>query len=185
VGALYHDVGKIPNRGAFIENQQSANPHDALTPAESADLIRRHVPDGVAMVRANRLGERIADFVREHHGTRSIEYFLDKARRSGQPFAAGDYQYPGPRPQSKETAILMIADQVEATSRTMSQAGEEQYRAAIESTLERLRTEGQLAESPLTLSDLEGISHAVVRVLVGMHHHRVEYPTAAPDVADR
>jgi len=176
VGALYHDVGKIPNRNVFIENQSAGNPHDALDPVESARLIRAHVLDGVAMIREHGLGERIADFVREHHGTRVIEYFLERARQAGGPVDPGDYRYPGPRPRSRETAILMIADQVEAISRTMPGAGPDDLQAMVAATIERVRIEGQLDEAPLALTDVDQIRQALVRALIGMHHRRIDYP---------
>jgi cyclic-di-AMP phosphodiesterase PgpH len=185
VGALYHDVGKLGNRLLFVENQSAVNPHDALSPRESARLIRAHVLDGVRMVRDQGLGERIVDFVLEHHGTRCIEYFLERARRGGGPVDVSDYRYPGPRPRSKETAILMIADQVEAIGRTMSGAGADAYRDMVETTIDRLRGEGQFDEAPVTLRDLNQIRQALARVLEGMHHHRVAYPSQPSDPAPR
>jgi putative nucleotidyltransferase with HDIG domain len=180
VGALYHDVGKLADRDLFIENQAATNPHDTLAPLESARRIRAHVEEGVRIVREYRLGERIADFVREHHGTRPIEYFLHKARTAAAAVDPADYQYPGPRPRSKETAILMIADQVEATSRAMPGASSDQRREMIASTIDRLRDEGQLDDAPVTLRDLERIREALAEVLAGMNHRRVEYPGQRP-----
>jgi membrane-associated HD superfamily phosphohydrolase len=147
-----------------------------MMPADSARLIRRHVPDGVALVAEYRLGEPVPDFVREHHGTRWIEYFAHKAREAGLDCEPGDFQYPGPRPRSKETAILMIADQVEAISRTMPHATADDYRNLVRDVVDRLRTEGQLDQAPLTLRDLDRIRESIAGAVAGMHHRRIEYP---------
>lgn len=183
VGALYHDVGKTTNSGLFVENQSSGNPHDSLSAAESASLIRAHVADGVAILREYGLPARIADFVREHHGTRLLTHLFDCAREHDSGCEAGDFQYPGPRPRSRETAILMIADQVEATSRTMPGAGADGYREMVDRTIDRLRVEHQLDDAPLTLRDIARLRDALVAVLVGMHHHRIEYPSPRPVAA--
>jgi putative nucleotidyltransferase with HDIG domain len=180
VGALYHDVGKIVNPGLFVENQSGLNVHDHLSPQESARLIRTHVADGVRLVRAHRLGERIADFIREHHGTSAITYFLQRARQLGEPLDEADFRYEGPPPRSRETGILMIVDQVEATARTMHGRTGDEYRKMVRQTIDRIRQEGQLDVCPLTLHDLSLIEAAVVEVLAGMNHRRVEYP---PQVA--
>jgi putative nucleotidyltransferase with HDIG domain len=179
VGALYHDVGKIVNPTLFVENQSGLNAHDRLSPQESARLIRTHVADGVRLVRAHRLGERIADFVREHHGTSPITYFLQRARQLGEAPDEADFRYQGPPPRSRETGILMIVDQVEATARTMRGRTDQEYRAMVRQTIDRIRQEGQLNLCPLTLHDLSLIEDAVVEVLAGMNHRRVEYPPQA------
>jgi cyclic-di-AMP phosphodiesterase PgpH len=176
VGSLYHDAGKSAVPQFFIENQQGVNPHDELGAEESARIIREHVTRGVSMVRKNKLGERIADFVREHHGTGWIKYFVRRAQEQGLEIKPELYRYPGPRPQSKETGILMIADQVEATSRSMDDKTEPAFREMVLQTVERIRSEGQLDECPLTLQDLALLQEALVEVLTGIHHHRVKYP---------
>jgi cyclic-di-AMP phosphodiesterase PgpH len=181
VGALYHDVGKILNRGLFVENQSSKNPHDELSPVDSARLILAHVPDGVGILGEYDLPDRIADFVREHHGTRLLSHFLDGARAAGMTCDTREFQYAGPRPRSRETAILMIADQVEATSRTISGADADRYRQMITQTIDRLTEERQFDEAPITLGDLARIREALVVVLVGMNHHRIEYPRPSPE----
>ena len=177
IGSLFHDAGKSANPLFFVENQKGKNPHDELDPVESASIIRSHVTDGVKLVRTYGLNERIADFVREHHGTGSIKYFLDKAQKQGGQVDLDNFYYPGPKPRSKETGILMIADQVEATSRTMEDKSTDGFRAMVRRTIARIHDEGQLDECPLTLQDLAKIQEAFVQVLSGIHHHRIKYPS--------
>ena len=176
VGALYHDAGKSLHPEFFIENQRGKNPHDSMTPEESAKAIQAHVSDGVELILKHGLGEKIAAFAREHHGTDQIKYFLTKAQKSGQEVDEKYFTYPGPKPRSKETGILMIVDQVEATSRTMPNASEEEYREMVLNTIDRCRTSGQLDDSPLTLSDVAKINDALVQVLTGIYHKRIKYP---------
>lgn len=176
VGALYHDAGKTQNPKFFAENQSGKNPHDDIPPIQSAEIIREHVTSGVRLVRKHRLGETIADFVREHHGTGLIKYFIAKAQKTEKEVNPEDYRYPGPKPHSKETGILMIADQVEATARTMAGANEGEYKTMVLQTIERIRSEKQLDECPLSLKDLAKIQVAFVQVLTGIHHQRVKYP---------
>ena len=176
VGALYHDVGKIDDPGVFIENQVGPNPHDALPPDESARAIRRHVTEGVQLVGRYGLGERVADFVREHHGTRPIVYFLERARAAGLSVDEAAYTYPGPRPASRETAILMLADQVEAVARANPGRDAADYRATVAATIEHLRGEGQLDEAPITAAEFAGIRDALAEALVRVHHRRIPYP---------
>ncbi len=183
VGSLYHDVGKIENPGFFVENQTGPNEHDRLTPQESARVIRAHVTDGVTLVQAHRLGARIAGFVREHHGSSTATYFLAKARERLETPNEDDFRYPGPPPSSRETAVVMIADQVEAIGRTMRGSPPEQYQAMVHGTIDRIRQSGQLNRCPLTLHELSVIEEAMVAVLVGMNHRRVDYPgQAAPPI---
>jgi len=176
VGALYHDAGKTENPALFVENQTGISAHGHLAPLESVRGIRAHVADGVRLARAYRLGEQIVDFVREHQGTIPIRYFLEEARRRGDAVNEDDFRYDGPTPRSRETGILMIADQVEAASRRMPGCTGEEYRAMVRKTIDRARQDGQLDGCPLTLHDLPVIEQAMVQVLVGMHHRRVEYP---------
>lgn len=176
VGTLYHDVGKLERPAFFTENQRGTNPHDQLPPEESARLIRAHVPDGLALIRQHGISDQIADFVREHHGTNLMASFAARAEDQGLPIDSAVFRYPGPRPRSKETAILMIADQVEATARSMADANESAYRQMVDRTIERIRTEGQMDDAPLTLGDLHRIQDALVTALVDSNHRRVAYP---------
>lgn len=183
VGALYHDAGKTEQPELFVENQHERNPHDDLPPHESARRIIAHVEAGVRLVREFGLGERIADFVREHHGTSLVRYFMARAAAQG-PVDAAAFQYPGPRPGSAETGILMLADQVEATARAMDAPTPEGLRAMVQQTIDRTLAEGQLDECPLTVQQLASVREAFVQVLMGAHHRRIKYP-GQPATFDR
>lgn len=183
VGALYHDVGKLNNPQFFIENQMpgALNPHDRLDPYTSADIILRHVSDGVALARKHHLPERICNFISEHHGTMLTRYQYVKAVEA----AGGDetqidkeqFRYPGPRPQSRETAILMLADGCEARVRAEQPRDESQMRELIKSVVQQRASSGQLDDTELTLRDLERISDSFTTTLRGIYHPRIEYPT--------
>ena len=185
VGGLYHDVGKTNAPEYFIENQHGSNPHDALEPADSARILRAHVIDGVELVNEHRMGERIADFVREHHGSSEMRLLRDKAEALGQSFAADTFRYPGPRPRSRETGILMIADQLEATARSKAPADDAECDAVVRTTIERIRDEGQLDESGLTKADLALAHRGFSRALQAMHHRRLSYPSSGPGATRR
>jgi putative nucleotidyltransferase with HDIG domain len=192
VGALFHDVGKSLNPTFFIENQPSegVNPHDTLDPKESASIIIAHVKDGAALARKHRLPRRIDDFILEHHGTMITRYQQSKAIE-----AAGgdksqvddtDFQYPGPRPRSRETALLMLADGTEARARAIRPQGEEEIRELVLATIEAAQKQRQLDNTQLTLQDLSIITDAFVTILKGTHHSRIPYPkeyTAKPQPA--
>jgi hypothetical protein len=178
VGALYHDAGKTERPDCFTENQQGGNPHDHMAPIDSARAIIGHVEAGVRLVRKFGLGERVADFVREHHGTSTVRSFLVKAQQGGDPVDPGDFRYPGPRPRSRETAILMIADQVEATARSMDAPSEDDLRAMVRATIERNQGERQFDDCPLSLQELATIGDTLTQVLASVHHRRIKYPTA-------
>jgi putative nucleotidyltransferase with HDIG domain len=178
VGGLYHDVGKMNAPAYFIENQHGQNPHDDLEPAESARILRAHVTDGVELVNEHRMGQRIADFVREHHGSGEMRLLREKAASLAQSFSEDTYRYPGPRPRSRETGILMIADQLEATARAKAPADEAECNAIVRSTIERILGEGQLDESLLTKSDLALAEQGFSRALQAMYHRRLSYPTS-------
>ena len=178
VGGLYHDVGKLHAPDYFIENQRGANPHDLLPPWESARVLRAHVIDGVRLVLEHRMGERVADFVREHHGASTMRLFAEKARGLAQTTDdTEDYRYPGPWPQSRETAIVMIADQLEASARARPPADLDACQTLVRDTIERLRAEGALAQAGFRPRDLERIELALARSLQAMYHHRPTYPS--------
>jgi len=180
VGGLYHDVGKMRAPTFFIENQRDVNPHDGLDPRESAAILRAHVSDGVDLVRAHGLGERIVDFVREHHGTCVMRPFQAKAAgldRSPEP--EHTYRYSGPAPRSRETAIVMIADQLEATARAAPPADDAARHEVVRRTLAHIRDENQLEASGLSSDDLTAIQTGLERALGAMYHHRMTYPLAA------
>ena len=179
VGALFHDVGKTAAPEHFVENQDDEGP-DHLSTAERARVLRAHVTDGVALIHEYRLGERVAEFVREHHGTSKMRSLIERARRDGTTDPAM-LRYPGPRPQSKETALLMIADQLEAAARSTPLQTLESCVALARKTAERIKAEGQLAESGLSHDEIESAVLAFAGVLHAIHHRRFSYPE--PQVA--
>lgn len=182
VGALFHDVGKSANPLFFIENQLSSqiNSHDDLAPEVSAEAIIRHVPDGLKLARKYRLPRRLYDFIAEHHGTLITRYQYNRAVQN----AGGDaskvdesqFRYPGPSPRSKETAILMLADGVEARARAEHPRNDDEMRNLIRNVIERCQKEGQLEGTPLSQSDLASITESFVATLRVATHPRLEYP---------
>jgi hypothetical protein len=181
VGCYYHDVGKLRNPGYFMENQGLArSPHAQLTPGQSAEVIRRHVEDGLALARQYRLPEVIQRFIPMHHGTQEISYFLERQRESnpGVP-ANGAFTYPGPLPQTAETAVALLADSVEAALRVLDEPTSETIEDAITHLVTSRVEAGQLREAPLTLRQIETVRVAFVKMLAGMHHNRVAYPEDA------
>jgi putative nucleotidyltransferase with HDIG domain len=178
-GVYYHDVGKMARPQFFIENQpRGRNPHDRIPPAKSAEVIKAHVTEGLRMARDARLPEDVKQFIREHHGTTRISYFLEKAREAGGEPDPEEYRYPGPRPRSRETAVVMLADGVESAARTLVDPDEEGIRELVQSMISARVEDGQLDESPLTLRDLDEIEDEFVRILAHIYHKRIEYPEA-------
>ena len=190
VGAYYHDIGKVAQPEYFAENQRGGvNPHTSLSPEASARIVSRHVQDGMEMATAAGLPEDVIDFIREHHGTTRLTYFWHKAEQQGQGHrrVASDFVYPGPRPRSKETAVVMLADSVEAACRVVSDPSPESFREAVRRIVEMKLEEHQLDEADLTFRDLAIVQEKFVSVLGGIHHHRIDYPTVslhAPEVRD-
>ena len=183
VGGLYHDVGKVRAPGYCFENQTGANPHHALAPEESARILRAHVNDGVELVTAHHMGRRVADFVREHHGTGEMRVFFDKAKRLDPDAAAALFHYQGPRPRSKETAIVMIADQLEALARSSPPADLSACEEITARTMNRILDSGQLADAPLDGRDRDKVRAALARTVFAMYHRRLAYPPDRPAVA--
>jgi hypothetical protein len=179
VGALYHDVGKMDAPEIFTENQRSANPLEALEPTDGARAILAHVDRGVELLRQYRVGGRIADFAREHHGTGALASFLRMAEEAGAKPDPEDFRYPGPRPRSRETAVVMMADKIEATARSQGASSEADFRAIVSATLDDLLDDGQFDDSPLTLRDLSRLQDAFVAAPTSLHHTRVPYPVLA------
>ncbi|MCD4690453.1 HDIG domain-containing protein, partial [bacterium] len=192
VGAYYHDIGKLVNPGYFIENQQGldadASKHTGLKPKVSSLVIRAHVKDGVELGRKEKVPEPIIDFIREHHGTSLMEFFYNRAREDAEDpddVSASDYCYPGPRPRSKESAILMLADVLEARTRSIGDSmTPRRIESEIEEAIEKRWKAHQLDDAELALSDLRKIREAFFRVLVGMYHQRVKYPDQADEESD-
>jgi putative nucleotidyltransferase with HDIG domain len=185
VGAYYHDIGKLRKPQYFVENQQRGrNPHDKLKPSTSAAIIRNHVRDGVELAAQHNVPRAVAAFITEHHGTMQISYFLNKAReRDGGVVNAAEYTYPGPVPQSVETAVLMLADGVEASARVVSDPTPEKLREVIEHITKMRIEQGQLREAPITLKQLEIVKEQFARVLMGTYHSRIDYPAASGGVS--
>jgi hypothetical protein len=182
VGCYYHDVGKLKKPQHFVENQTpGSNPHDKLKPEVSAAIIRNHVRDGLALADEAKLPEVVKAFIPEHHGTMEITYFLERARSRGADtdLKTEDYRYPGPRPQSVETAAAMLADGVEAAIRVLEEPTPEKLGSAIEHIIKHRIEADQLDEAPLTLVQLSRLHEEFVRVLGGAHHNRIDYPAAS------
>ena len=184
VGAYYHDIGKLKKPQYFVENQpKGRNPHDMLKPATSASIIRNHVREGLEMAAQHRLPKSVRAFITEHHGTGPITYFLEKAKeRDGPPTNPGEYAYPGPLPQTAETAIVMLADGVEAATRVLADPTPQKVRDVIDHIVRNRMEQGQLRHAPLTLKQLDTIKDQFARVLTGIHHNRIEYPAAGGGV---
>lgn len=176
VGCYYHDIGKLDRPEWFVENQLGeVNPHDTMPPDESARLIRQHVSTGLALAATAGLPSGIRAFIAEHHGTTRLEYFAhrDIAHPGGDDSL---YRYPGPRPQSPETAIAMLADAAEAAVRVLDEASPRRVREAIAHLVRQRIESGELSDAPLTLRELDRVTDVFARVLGGMHHARIEYP---------
>lgn len=179
-GALYHDIGKLDMPLYFIENQAGGfNPHNELSSEESARIITSHVLHGVEKARAYKLPESLIDFIRTHHGTRHTKYFYDKHRAEfpDEPLDETAFRYRGPKPFSKETSILMMADSVEAASRTLKSPTEEQIDGLIEKVVEDQMNGNQFRNSELTLKDISTIKRIIKKKLLSIYHIRIEYPS--------
>lgn len=188
VGAYYHDIGKVKKPAYFVENQASReNRHDKLTPSMSALIIKAHVKDGVDMAEHARLPRAIVDCIAQHHGTSLIEYFYEKALKESEPSETVDethYRYPGPRPQTKEAGLLMLADAVEAASRTLSDPTPAKIQGLVQKIINKIFASGELGESNLTLKDLHKIAKSFTRVLSAIYHRRIEYSEPAEKVRE-
>lgn len=182
VAAAYHDIGKLKMPDYFIENQRArSNPHDRVAPSMSALIIANHVKEGIRMGREYGLPEQILDIIPQHHGTRVMTYFYQKAKAAAETTGAKvrevEFRYPGPKPQTREAAILMLADSVEAAARTIDEPDAEKFRGMIRQIAGRIVLDGQFDECDLTFRDLDTIVESFVRSLVAIYHHRLDYPT--------
>jgi len=179
-GGLYHDVGKVFRPDYFVENQhQGHNRHDKLVPSMSALILINHVKDGLTLAEEYRLPRPVRDAIAQHHGTRLITYFYkraqDRAERE-EDVTQEKYRYPGPKPQNKVMAVLMLADGVEAASRTLTEPTPFRIRTLVRKIVDDCLQDGQLHESDLTLSDIDRVSRSFVRVLTTIFHQRIDYP---------
>jgi putative nucleotidyltransferase with HDIG domain len=176
VGALYHDIGKMKNPVFFSENQSTYNPHDELEPDVSAKIIIEHVLSGITQARKAKLPDRIIDFIRTHHGTTTVLYFLQQAQQANPDVALEDFQYPGPKPFSKETAIVMMSDGVEAASKSLKEPTAEKIISFVDKIVQRLMDEKQFLEANITLRELEIVKKVLSEKLISSYHLRVAYP---------
>jgi hypothetical protein len=186
VGCYYHDIGKVLQPGMYIENQSAGvSPHDEMSPQESAEVIQQHVSRGLELARRARLPARVQAFIPEHHGTRLVAYFYRIAAERNPSLDPAGFQYPGPRPQSKETAIVMLADSTEAVIRSSEDRSPERIDQLVEEVIAERLSEGQLDDSDLTLRDVRTIADSFKTTMRAVYHPRVAYPQPAPLEARR
>jgi hypothetical protein len=181
VGAYYHDIGKTRHPAYFIENDpDAASRHAKLAPSLSRAIVVSHVKEGIEMARAYGLPEVLVDLIPQHHGTRLVHYFYQRAKETADPdlhaVQEEEYRYPGPKPQTREAAILMLADAVEAATRTLTDPTPARIQGAVQKIINGIFVDGQLDECDLTLRDLHRIANSFARILAGIFHQRVEYP---------
>ncbi len=183
IGSLYHDIGKLAAPEYFVENQQGLNPHDRLRPIQSAKIITSHVTYGMKLAKEIGLPSKIAAFIPQHHGTRTLHYFLRKAQaqaKPGETIDEKDFRYPGPKPQFKEAAIMMLADSCEAAARSLARPDPENIRTIVIKIVDAIVTDGQLDECDVTLRELTTIREAMISALTAIYHARIDYPGFNP-----
>jgi putative nucleotidyltransferase with HDIG domain len=179
VGAYYHDIGKTLAPDCFVENQlTSQNIHESLTPQQSVELIRNHVTKGIEIAESNALPKEIIDFIPMHHGTMIITYFYEKAKQLyGEDHSEiNDYRYHGPKPNTKETALVMLADACESTVRSLTETDSQKVENIINNIISARIEDGQLDDAPLTFKDISKIRESFYKILIGQHHKRIRYP---------
>lgn len=186
VGSYYHDIGKIGRAEYFVENQGGGlNPHDHTTPQLSAKIIISHVKEGIVMAEQYKLGGQLIDFIRTHHGTSVVSYFFNKAKQEaaqpGSPIrpedvSEDDFRYPGPKPRTKEHAIVSLADACEASTRSLVDPTPARLEGMVNKIFMKGFTEGLLEEADITLEELHLVAKAFLRILLGIHHNRIQYP---------
>jgi len=190
VGAYFHDIGKMTKPLYFVENQfGESNRHDKLSPSMSALIIKSHVKEGIELASQHKLPEVIVDMIPQHHGTSVIEYFYEKAlteaEEEGTEVERSLYAYPGPKPQTKEAGILMLADGIEAAARTISEPTIDRIQGLVQKMINKVFASGELDECELTLHDLHQIAKCFTRVLHSIHHQRIAYAEPAEKVAEK
>jgi putative nucleotidyltransferase with HDIG domain len=187
VGVYYHDIGKVKKPQYFVENQPPGrNPHDKLKPVTSAGIVREHVEDGLELADEARLPDIVKAFITEHHGTQKISFFWDRARELDPEVEPNskDFRYGGPKPQSRETAIVLLADSVESAARTLQDPTPERIAELVDRIVGFKISEGQLDEAPLTMREIDIIKQQFVKVLTSMYHHRLDYPAQNSQAAE-
>ena len=183
IGALYHDIGKLAAPDMFIENQTGDNPHDRLRPSNSARIITSHVTYGMRLAKEIGLPKKIADFIPQHHGTRTLHFFLRKAQAQaihGEQVNEAEFRYPGPKPQFKESAIMMLADSCEAAARSLARPDPQNIRTICNKIFEAIVSDGQLDECDLSLRELTAIRESIITALTAIYHARIDYPGFNP-----
>lgn len=182
--ALYHDIGKVKKPLYFIENQTGENRHERLAPSMSALILISHVKDGVEIAAKAKLGRELEDMIAQHHGTSLISYFYEKAKQtevSGrEKINIDDFRYPGPKPQTREAGLVMLADQAEAACKSLADPTPARIKGMVQKIVNRAFTDGQLSDCELTLRDLHAIAKCFIQVLTGLHHQRIAYPDDRP-----
>jgi hypothetical protein len=179
VCGYYHDIGKINKPLYFVENQfDGQNRHNKLAPSMSSLILMSHVKDGVEMAKKHKLGEPIIGMIREHHGTSLISYFYEKAKqlKGKEIVKIDDFRYPGPKPQTIEAALVMLADVVEASSRTLEDPTPSRIQGHVQNHINKIFSDGQLDNCDITLKDLHNIAKSFIKILTGIYHHRIDYP---------
>jgi putative nucleotidyltransferase with HDIG domain len=179
VSAYYHDIGKLAKPEYFFENKgDNINKHEKLSPTMSALILVSHVKEGIELARKEKLPEVIIDAIREHHGTTVMAYFYQKALEydSHDSVNVDDFRYPGPRPRSKETALIMLADSAEAAVRSLKEPTSPRIRTVVSRIIEARMNDGELDQSGLTLNDIAIIREQFIQLLTGIFHPRIQYP---------
>ncbi|MCB0317267.1 MAG: HDIG domain-containing protein [Bdellovibrionales bacterium] len=191
VGAYFHDIGKTKKPLYFVENQGGENRHDKLSTSMSALIIRSHVKDGIELAKQHKIPQVIEDMIPQHHGTSLIEYFYNKAKTEAEEAGQNPeeidkslYSYPGPKPQTKEAGILMLADGIEAAARTLKEPTPDRIQGLVQKMINKVFRSGELNECELTLKDLHEIAKSFTRVLTGIYHHRIAYVEPAEKVKE-
>jgi len=187
IGALYHDIGKLAAPHMFVENQTGDNPHDRLRPPQSARIITSHVTYGLKLAKEIGLPRQIADFIPQHHGTRTLHYFLRKAQSEaaeGSPVDEREFRYPGPKPQFKEAAVMMLADSCEAAARSLARPDPENIKAIVGKIFDAIVSDGQLDECDLSLRELHAVRETMTTSLTAIYHARIDYPGFNPPSLD-
>ena len=183
VGSYYHDIGKIKKPEYYAENQTGENKHDSITPHMSAKILKQHVTDGLTLADEYGLPTIVKDFIETHHAKNRMEFFYKKALENDSKVDENEFRYPGPKPTSKETGIVMLAEAIEAQANSLKNPTLEKFETMIDKAIRSRLEDGQLDECPLTMEDLQKIKgrrdgkHGLLPVLSGLYHSRPEYPS--------